>query len=170
MSAFVLAAGQAAGEGGGNNFLLPNGTFFVVLIIFLIVLGVIGTFVVPPIMKVLREREYMVDKTLADNRRSDEQFAAARADYENAMAEARLEASAIRDGARAEGRRVLEEMRARAEEEVNSTLQDASEQLKQEGDVVAEDLRAHVEAMSAKLASRILGIDIASAAATGSER
>ncbi|BCO35089.1 ATP synthase subunit b [Mycobacterium heckeshornense] len=170
MSAIVLAAGQAAGEGGSNNFLLPNGTFFVVLVIFLIVLGVIGTFVVPPIMKVLREREYMVDKTLADNRRSDEQFAAARADYENAMAQARLEASAIRDSARAEGRKVLEEMRARAEEEVNATLQSASERLKQEGDAVAADLRSHVETMSATLARRILGVDIASAAPAGSER
>ena len=38
MSAVVLAAASQA-EG---NFLMPNGTFFVVLIIFLIVLGVIG--------------------------------------------------------------------------------------------------------------------------------
>ncbi|EUA50070.1 ATP synthase B/B' CF family protein [Mycobacterium xenopi 3993] len=140
------------------------------LIIFLIVLGVIGTFVVPPITKVLREREFMVDKTLADNRRADEQFAAARADYENAMAQARLEASAIRDGARAEGRKVLEEMRARAEEEVNATLQSAGEQLKRAGDAIAADLRSHVETMSATLASRILGVDIASAASARSEQ
>ena len=76
MSAVVLA------EGGGSNFLIPNGTFFVVLIIFLIVLGVIGTFVVPPITKVLKERENMVTKTLADNKKSAEQFAAAQKDYE----------------------------------------------------------------------------------------
>ena len=51
----------AAGEGGGtSNFLVPNGTFFVVLIIFLIVLGVIGKWVVPPVSKVLRERDAMV--------------------------------------------------------------------------------------------------------------
>src|SRR5262249_54904732 len=72
----------AAGEGGGtNNFLIPNGTFFVVLLIFLIVLGVIGTFVVPPIMTVLRERDEMVAKTLETNRESDKQFAAAESDY-----------------------------------------------------------------------------------------
>jgi F-type H+-transporting ATPase subunit b len=169
MSAIVLAAGQEGG-GGGNNFLLPNGTFFVVLVIFLIVLGVIGTFVVPPVMKVLREREYMVAKTLADNRRSNEQFAAAQDDYEKAMSEARLEASSIRDNARAEGRKVLEDMRGRAEEEVRSTLQEAREQLKREGDAVAEELRARVEDMSATLASRILGVDIATAPATTSSK
>ena len=78
MSAVVLAAASQA-EG---NFLMPNGTFFVVLIIFLIVLGVIGTFVVPPISKVLKERDNMITKTAADNKKSAEQFAAAQEDYE----------------------------------------------------------------------------------------
>ena len=90
MSAVVLAAASQA-EG---NFLLPNGTFFVVLIIFLIVLGVIGTFVVPPISKVLKERDNMVTKTAADNKESAEQFAAAQEDYEKAMSKARTTASA----------------------------------------------------------------------------
>ena len=167
MSAVVLAAASQA-EG---NFLLPNGTFFVVLIIFLIVLGVIGTFVVPPISKVLKERENMVTKTAADNKKSAEQFTAAQEDYEKAMSEARVTASAARDEARAEGRKLLDEMRGRAEEQVSSTLQDASEQLKREGDAVAAELRSGVEGMSTTLASRILGVEIStSVTATGSGR
>jgi F-type H+-transporting ATPase subunit b len=167
MSAVVLAAASQA-EG---NFLLPNGTFFVVLIIFLIVLGVIGTFVVPPISKVLKERENMVTKTATDNKKSAEQFAAAQEDYEKAMSEARVTASAARDEARAEGRKVLEEMRGRAEEQVSSTLQDAAEQLKREGDAVGAELHARVEAISTTLASRILGVEITtSVTATGSGR
>jgi F-type H+-transporting ATPase subunit b len=169
MSAVVLAAGQA--EGGGSNFLVPNGTFFVVLIIFLIVLGVIGTFVVPPISKVLKERDNMVTKTAADNKKSAEQFAAAQEDYESAMSDARVKASAARDEARAEGRKVLDDMRGKAEEQVSSTLQDAGEQLKREGDAVAAELRARVETISTTLASRILGVEIStSVTATGSGR
>jgi F-type H+-transporting ATPase subunit b len=165
MSGVVLAtASQAEG-----NFLIPNGTFFVVLIIFLIVLGVIGTFVVPPIMRVLQEREDMVTKTQADNKQAAEQFAAAREDYEKVMSEARVKASAARDDARTEGRKVLDEMRTRAEEQVSSTLQDASDQLKQEGDAVAADLRARVDSMSTTLASRILGVEVTtSVTASGS--
>src|SRR3954470_14154434 len=97
----VLLAAEEGG--GGNNFLVPNGTFFVVLIIFLIVLGVIGKWVVPPVSKVLAEREAMLAKTAADNRKSAEQVAAAQEDYDKAMAGARGEASAIRDEARTEG-------------------------------------------------------------------
>jgi F-type H+-transporting ATPase subunit b len=166
-SAVVLAAASQA-EG---NFLIPNGTFFVVLIIFLIVLGVISTFVVPPIMRVLHERENMVTKTQADNKESAEQFAAAREDYEKVMSEARVKASAARDDARAEGRKVLDEMRRRAEEEVSATLQNAADQLKREGDAVAADLRTRVDSMSETLASRILGVEVTtSVTTTGSGR
>ena len=164
----VLAASQAVAEGGkgGSNFLVPNGTFFFVLAIFLIVLAVIGTFVVPPILKVLRERDAMVAKTVADNKKAAEQFAAAQADYDEAMKEARVQASSFRDNARAEGRKVVEDARARAEQEVTSTLQVAAQQLKRERDAVELDLRANVATMSATLASRILGVDVTTSAAT----
>jgi F-type H+-transporting ATPase subunit b len=50
-------------------------------------------------------------------------------------------------------------------------LQDASEQLKQEGDAVAADLRSRVDSMSTTLASRILGVEVTTAVtATGSGR
>ena len=163
----VLASSQTVEtvEAGGNNFLVPNGTFFFVLAIFLVVLAVIGTFVVPPILKVLRERDAMVAKTVADNKKSAEQFEAAQADYEEAMKEARVQASSFRDDARAEGRKVVEDARARAEQEVASTLQKAAEQLKRERDAVELDLRANVASMSETLASRILGVDVTSSAA-----
>jgi F-type H+-transporting ATPase subunit b len=164
----VLAAGQAVAEGGkgGSNFLVPNGTFFFVLAIFLIVLAVIGTFVVPPIMKVLRERDAMVHKTQADNKKSSEQFEAAKADYEEAMKEGRVQAGSFRDNARSEGRKVIEDARAEAERQAMSTLQMAAEQLKRERDAVELDLRANVGTMSATLASRILGVDVTTSAAT----
>ncbi|HXL59180.1 MAG TPA: F0F1 ATP synthase subunit B [Mycobacterium sp.] len=156
LSARVLAAE----EGGTSNFLVPNGTFFVVLIIFLIVLGVIGKWVVPPVSKVLRERDAMVKQTVENSREAADQFAAADEDYKAEMATARGEASKLRDGARAEGRKVLEDMRGRASGEVASTLQQASEQLKQQADGIASDLRSSVETLSVKLASRVLGVEI----------
>jgi F-type H+-transporting ATPase subunit b len=166
VSPVVLAAGQAAEGGKTSNFLVPNGTFFVVLAIFLVVLAVIGTFVVPPILRVLRERDAMAAKTLADNKKAAEQFAAAQADYEEAMKGARVQASSFRDNARAEGRKVVEDARARAEQQVVSTLQTAGEELKRERDAVELNLRANVGAMSATLASRILGVDVTTSAAT----
>lgn len=160
----VLASSQEVAE--GNNFLLPNGTFFFVLAIFLVVLGVIGTFVVPPILKVLKERDAMVAKTQADNKKSAEQFAAAEADYEEALKEARVQAGTFRDNARTEGRKAVETARANAEQQVAETLAQANDQLKRERDAVEMDLRSNVGAMSATLASRILGVDVTPSAAT----
>jgi F-type H+-transporting ATPase subunit b len=165
VSPVLLAAGKEA-EGDKQIFLMPNGTFFFELAIFLVVLGVIGVFVVPPILKVLREREAMINTTAADNKKSAEQFAAAQGDYDEAMKEARFQASSYRDNARAEGRKVIEDARARAEQQVATTLLTATEQLKRERDAVELDLRANVGTMSATLASRILGVDITSSAAT----
>lgn len=151
----------AAEEGGQSNFLIPNGTFFFVLLIFLIVLGVIGKFVVPPITKVLHERDEMVTKTIETNRESDKQFAAAESDYQAAMARARRDASGIRDEARAEGRKILEEMKGRASQESALALQNAGEELKQQSDAIADDLRSSMETLAVTLASRVAGADLA---------
>ena len=154
----------AAEEGGTQNFLIPNGTFFFVLAIFLIVLGVIGKFVVPPIQKVLGEREKMVAKTTEDNRRAAEQEAAAEADYNAELAAARAEAAAIRDQARAEGRAVVDEKRGIANEEVAGVLQQANDEPKAQSDAIAGQLQTSAESLSVTLANRVLGVDVASTA------
>jgi len=161
----VLAAEEGAGT---SNFLVPNGTFFAVLIIFLIVLGVIGKWVVPPVSKVLHERDAMVKRTVEDSRKAADQFAAADEDYQAEMAKARGEASKLRDEARAEGRKVLADMRGRASNEVTSTLQHADSELKDQALSIQADLRSSVDNLSTTLASRILGVKIdAAASASG---
>ena len=158
----------AAEEGGGtSNFLIPNGTFFFVLAIFLIVLGVIGTFVVPPVQKVLSERERMIAKTAEDNRTAAEQEAAANADYDKELAAGRAEAAAIRDEARNEGRAVIDSKRGVAGEEVAGTLAKANEELKLNSEAIAGDLRSSVETLSSTLASRVLGVPVSGAEVSG---
>jgi F-type H+-transporting ATPase subunit b len=150
----------AAEEGGQSNFLIPNGTFFFVLLIFLIVLGVIAKWVVPPISKVLREREEMVHKTTEDNRRAAQLSAAAEADYRRVMATARREATNVREEARAEGRKIVDEARAEANTEVSSVLQRAGEELTEQSRAVTAELQTSVGVLSTQLASRVLGVEV----------
>jgi len=158
-SVTLLAAEEGAG-GGTSNFLIPNGTFFFVLAIFLIVLGVIGKFVVPPVMKVLGERERMIAQTAEDNRRAATQEAAAESDYNAEIGVGRAEAASIRDEARAQGRAVVDAMRGQANEQVAGTLQQASEELKVQSDAISGELRSSVESLSETLASRVLGTTV----------
>jgi len=141
-----------------GNFLIPNGTFLAELLIFLIVLGVIWAFVVPPIRKVLGEREDMVAKTAEDTKKATAAFTDAEAQYRTALANARGEAGKIRDQARAQGQAILDDMRGRAKEQADLIASQAGTELRAQGDQIAAELRAGVGPLSQTLADRVLGL------------
>src|SRR5437764_837200 len=136
-----------------NNFLIPNGTFLVELIIFAIVLIVLGWYVGPAVAKALRDREEMVEKTIAESQEANakltaaeqrqelsakqvadaklaaERLAEAERKYSDALTEARTEAAKIRDAACADAERIVVEMREQADREVTRIKQRAEEDL-----------------------------------------
>ncbi len=50
-----------------SNFLVPDATFIAELIAFLIILGVLGRYVLPPIQKAMRERQELIRKQVEDS-------------------------------------------------------------------------------------------------------
>jgi len=156
-SVFLVAQGEESGE-KQSNFLIPNATFFVELIIFFVVLAVIWNFVVPPIRAVLQERADRVAKTTDDNHRAARAFADADAKYKGELAAARSEAGKIRDEARSEGQQILDDMRAKARREADGVQQEADAQLQAQAEQVASQVRPAIGALSFTLADRILGV------------
>jgi len=140
-----------------GNFLIPNGTFFVELIIFLIVLGVIWFFVVPPIRKVLTEREERVEATAANAKEAKQVFADAQAKYETALEQARTEAADIRNEARAQGRAIMDDLRTQAQQEVDGIVAESAAHLRAEADRVKAELRLEVEPLAQSLADQVVG-------------
>ena len=65
----LLANAGAAGSGNGGNFLIPNGTFVVELVIFLVVLGVIAKWILPPLQEVSETRQSRIDTAVGESRR-----------------------------------------------------------------------------------------------------
>ncbi len=157
ISGMTLLSAEA--EAGTTNFLIPNGTFFFVLAIFLIVFGVIAKFVVKPVQQVLDERERLIAQTAQDNRQAAEQDVAAESEFKQELAAARSEAGGLRDQARAEGRQVADDLRSDANVVVADKLQQAGDALKVEGESLAPSLSASVGSLSLTLANRILGVD-----------
>ncbi|CAM2876650.1 F0F1 ATP synthase subunit B [Skermania piniformis] len=143
----------------GDNFLLPNGTFFVELAIFLVVFWVIWKFVVPSIREVLEARERMVSQTAADNQAATRAFADAEVSYREELATARSAAGKIRDDARSVGQRQLEVKREQARKEAESAQQLVAAELERESVQVAAELQQHVGPLSDTLANRVLGVD-----------
>ncbi|WP_327145157.1 F0F1 ATP synthase subunit B [Nocardia sp. NBC_01327] len=153
-----------------GNFLIPNGTFFVELAIFLIVLGVIWIFVVPPIRKVLAEREARVEETAKISKSATEIFTEAEDRYQTALNKARAEAAEIRNDARAQGREILEELRGEAQREADHIVAESTAQLRAEADQVAAELRESVEPLAQNLADRMLGVKNRPRSSAGNQR
>lgn len=144
----------------GANPLLPNGTFFVELIIFLIVLFVLWRFILPPIQNALKERHDVVQRTIDDNREATRQFQAARDKQHETLAEARAESGKIRDEARGRGQAVLDEFRQQAQAEADAVRSRGEQQLAEERDRILADLHSRVGTLSETLANRVVGADV----------
>lgn len=145
---------------GSNIFLFPNGTFFVELIIFVIVLLVMGWYVAPAVGKALRDREEMVRREATESQEAQEKLTAAQERFAQALAEARSESGRIRDTARAEGQQHLDELREQASRAAAELSQEASDALAAQREQAMRELQPHVRELASTLAGRVIGTDV----------
>jgi len=157
-----------AAEGEGN-FLVPNFTFVVELIAFLIIVFVLGKYVIPPVNKAMTDRQAAIKKHFDDLEQAKADANAAEEKFKAQFAEARLEAAKIREDAREleaakiredareQGALIIAEMRQHATEESDRILRHARSQLEAERQQTVQQLRTEVGAMATTLAGRIIG-------------
>lgn len=126
------------------------------LVAFFLIVGLIWWKIVPPIRKLMKEKQDAIREQLAEAKRADERLAEAERKYADAVAEAKTEAAVIRDAARAEAHRMVEEMKARAEQEVERIKQRGEEHLAQQHQQIIRELRAEIGQAAAELAGRIV--------------
>jgi F-type H+-transporting ATPase subunit b len=149
-----------------SNILLPNGTFFVELIIFFLLLFVISRFVYPPLRDAMAKREEMVHKTAEDAQNATKKLAAAQATFEQELSKARTESGRVREEARAEGTKVLNEFREQAHQEITLVAQRGAEELAAQRTQAVRELRGHVGEFANTLASRVVGTQLVASSAT----
>jgi F-type H+-transporting ATPase subunit b len=97
-----------------SNFLVPNGTFIVVLLAFILVLAVVSKYVLPPLNKALTERQ---DQIRGELEAADK----AKADAEEADAERR---SAL-EQARAQAREIVSQAQTTADQIITTATTEA---------------------------------------------
>lgn len=139
-----------------NNFLVPNATFIVEFIAFLIILGIVWKYIMPYIQKPLAERQEIIRQQMADADATKAKLAEAEEAYKNALTEARVEAAQIRENARAEAQRTVEELRAAAHEESSRIIARGEEQLARQRASIVQELRAEIGTLAVDLAERIV--------------
>jgi F-type H+-transporting ATPase subunit b len=140
-----------------NNFLVPNGTFFVELIAFGIIVYILGKWVIPPINRAMQARQDAIRDDFAELDEAKAKAEAAENEYREQLVEARHEAAKIREQAREEGALIIAEMREKAQAESERILQLAHQQVEAERRQVVAQLRTEVGTMATTLAGRIVG-------------
>ena len=172
-----------------SNFLIPNATFIVELVAFLVVLGVIGKYVLPLLNQALKERadrihteleaanEARAEAAAADEARRSE-LEAARQQAREIVAQANRTADKVTGDGQARGQAEYERLVTSAEAEVQLARQRAVEEAAARlGDLVLEvveriigrevDAQAHRDLIDEAVAALAVDTEAGGTAATG---
>src|SRR5262249_20398631 len=112
----VLAAGN-------NNFLIPNGTIIFEFLLFLVVLWILATKIVPPINAAIERRQQTIKQQFDEADKARKEAEQAKSDYTEALAETRREISRLREEAQAEKAQIIDEARTQAREEASAVAE-----------------------------------------------
>jgi len=153
----LLATAAVTTTTATPNFLVPNGTFFVELVIFIVVLGIVARFILPPMQRVMAERSDRIRSGIEageEGRSEAERLERARrAKLDAARAEARsLLESAQRD---AESQR--EAARQRGQAEYDRLLVEAQSSIDAERQATIDEVSGSLETLVVDAAERIVG-------------
>jgi ATP synthase F1 delta subunit len=170
-SLFLLAALMtlafpvlAAEAGGSEPSLLAGdvGNVFWTILIFVLVLVVLGKYAWGPILKTLQARETFIHEALAKAKADRDAAEGRLREYEERLATARAEATAIVE----EGRRDAEAVKRKIEEEAKHASDQAIERAKREiqmaTDAATKDLYRLSAKLATDLAARVIGRELTS--------
>lgn len=145
-------------DAAAENPLIPTWPELIIgIICFVVVFGVLGKILLPRIVQTLNEREDAIQGGI--NRADEAQAEASQLldQYRAQLADARQEASRIREEAREQGAQIIAELRERAEAEARRITDTAQAQIEAERQQALISLRTEVGSLATELASRIVG-------------
>ena len=151
-----------AADTASTNPLLPSWPEFIIgTILFLIVFGALAKLLLPRATKMLAERTEQIEGGLARSQEAQTEATQLLDQYREQLAEARHEASRLREEAREQGAQIIAEMREQAQAEARRVTEAAQAQIEAERQQALISLRAEVGTLATELASRIVGESLA---------
>jgi F-type H+-transporting ATPase subunit b len=150
----------AAAEGGGEeapNFLVPNATFLVEVLVFGLLVFILGKWVIPPINKAMTGRQEAIRAQFEEAARVKAEAQASQEANQAELAAARAEASRIREEAREQGAQIIAQHREQAQVEADRVTANAHAQIEVERAQTLTQLKAEVGTIATSLAGRIVG-------------
>ena len=124
---------------------------------FLIVFAVLWRVLFPRIQQTLKERTEAIEGGIEKATEAQKEADQALEQYRAQLAEARHEASRLRQDAQEQGAQILADLRAQGEAERQRLVAAAREQIDADRAAAIQSLRTEVGALAVELASRIVG-------------
>lgn len=153
MSYLVLAAGDEE-----PNPLIPYIPEVVMgAVFFAILVWLVAKFVVPNFEKAYAERTSAIEGGIAEATRAQEEAQAALEQYNAQLAEARHDATRIREEAREQASAIVAEARTQAEAEAERRTAAAAAQIEAEKAAALASLKSEVGTIATRLAEQIVG-------------
>ena len=145
-------------QSGTQNPLVPSLTELITgLIAFGIVFGILGKLLLPRIQQTLADRTDAIEGGLKRAEEAQSEAAQVLEQYRAQLADARREASRIREEAKEQGAQIIVEMREQAQAEHARLTAAAQAQIESDRQQALTSLRAEVGALSVQLASKVVG-------------
>ena len=139
------------------ELLTPDfGTFFWMLVSFIIVLAILAKFGFPALVNMVNERKQYIDDSLKSAREANEKLSHIKEESESILVEARKEQAKILKEAMETRTQIINEAKEKAQSEGGRLLEEARKQIQKEKDDAIRDIRKQVAELSVEVAEKVL--------------
>jgi F-type H+-transporting ATPase subunit b len=161
LASAVPAMAQEGHEGGSPNLFSGDfGNLFWTWLIFALVLVVLGKFAWGPILNTLQQRESFIHEALAKAKHDRDAAEARLKEYEDRLATARAEATAIVEEGRRDADAVKRKIEADAKAEADKMIERARHEIKIATDTATSSLYQLSARLATGMASRVIGREL----------
>ena len=138
------------------ELLTPDfGTFFWMLVSFIIVLVILAKSGFPALVNMVNERKQYIDDSLKSAREANEKLSHIKEESESILVEARKEQARILKEAMDTRNKIVNEAKDKAKAEGGRLLEEARKQIQKEKDDAIRDIRKQVAELSVEVAEKV---------------
>jgi F-type H+-transporting ATPase subunit b len=134
-----------------------NATFWIELVAFLLMLGVLARYVYPRVIEAAEARQKAIAAELEAAEKSRQESEARLAEAEKKLQEARVSAQEIVAGATRSGEQLRQESKQKAEEEAKRLTQAARKEIEAEREKAIQSVREDVAGLVVAATEKVLG-------------
>ena len=139
------------------ELLTPDfGTFFWMLVSFIIVLAILAKFGFPAVVNMVNERKQYIDDSLKSAREANEKLSHIKEESESILVEARKEQARILKEAMETRTQIVNEAKDKAKAEGGRLLEEARKQIQKEKEDAIREIRKQVAELSVEVAEKVL--------------